>query len=109
MPWWAAVVPRSRGVALLCVWRSCGVWVLKCAPCRGVLHGLSACTSCRVQCLNKQRGVQQNIGPAFDRLAAIMMSCLDACLKHGDVDACKMLMVMVRRHQSYLSDCHARC
>ncbi len=47
------------------------------------------------QILNKQRGVQQNIGPAFDRLSRIMWACLDACEAHGDVDACKMIMVMV--------------
>ncbi len=53
--------------------------------------------------LNRWRSIQQDVGAAFDRLAAVMLRFLDCCEAQGDVTSCKMLMVMVS------SSCCCRC
>jgi hypothetical protein len=55
-----------------------------------------------VQVLNRQRGVRQNVTLGYDRLAKIMLKFLDACQLYGDVDGCKMMMVMVRSGRAVL-------
>jgi hypothetical protein len=52
-----------------------------------------------LRCLNQQRGRQQNIEVAFERMIAVMLHFLDACETSGDVDSCKMMMIMVRELQ----------
>lgn len=47
------------------------------------------------QCLNKQRGIQQNITVSFDRLVQVMLKLLDACEADGDVLNAKMIMILV--------------